>query len=445
MINSRGKHAVVLGLGQSGQAATRLLLQEGVAVTVLDSGDPVPRRKTAALLSSSGARVVLGEEALRCPQNFDFAVLSPGIDPITPMVRRSAEAGVPIFGEIELAFRSCLCPVVAITGTNGKTTTTGLTAALLEAAGVKVEACGNIGLPFSTVAGRSAALDAAVVELSSFQLESLDTFHPRVAVWTNFSANHLDRYPDMAAYRAAKLHIFDRQTSHDFSVVNAAEDLPPLSAQRRSFTAAPGLEADLTLGNDEMIFYRGKPLLAMKETHLRGRHNAENIMAAMGAGICLGADLEKMIPGARTYLPPSHRCEFIFEAGGVIWINDSKSTNLNALTQAVAGQAGRVILIAGGKNKGFDFKPLASLVKDRVTQAILIGEMRHAIAADWAGSVPCHPVDSLEEAVAKAALLAKSGDTVLFSPGTSSFDMFRSYEERGEHFKLLTRQFQITK
>ena len=249
----------------------------------------------------------------------------------------------------------------------------------------------------------------------------------------------------MAAYRAAKLHIFDRQTSHDFSVVNAAEDLPPLSAQRLSFTAAPGLEADLTLGNDEMIFYRGKPLLAMKETHLRGRHNAENIMAAMGAGICLGADLEKMIPGARTYLPPSHRCEFIFEAGGVIWINDSKSTNLNALTQAVAGQAGRVILIAGGKNKGFDFKPLASLVKDRVTQAILIGEMRHAIAADWAGSVPCHPVDSLEEAVAKAALLAKSGDTVLFSPGTSSFDMFRSYEERGEHFKLLTRQFQITK
>ena len=439
-----GKHAAVLGLGRSGQAAARLLLESGAAVTVLDSGDPAPRRETADLLSSRGARVVLGNDALRCAQEFDFAVLSPGIDPVVPLARRPVEAGIPLLGEIELAFRSCRCPVVAVTGTNGKTTTTGLIAALLDAAGMKAEACGNIGLPFSEVAARSASLDAAVVEISSFQLETTDTFRPRVAVWTNFSANHLDRYPDVASYRAAKLRIFDRQTSEDFAVVNARAELPALRATRVTFTAAPDVEADFTLGKGDVILYRGAPVIAMSETRLRGPHNAENLMAALGAGLCLGAKLDAMLPGARAYGAPPHRCEFVREIDGVTWINDSKSTNLDAMSQALCGQTGGIVLIAGGKNKGFDFAPVAGLIKERVHDAVLIGEMRESIARDWAQAATCHPVDSLSAAVELARSLARRGDTVLFSPGTSSFDMFRSYEERGDAFKDLIHHIQPT-
>ena len=439
-----GKHAAVLGLGRSGAAAARLLLESGAFVTVLDSGDPAPRREAAGQLSSRGARVVLGDDALRCVQDFDFAVLSPGIDPVVPLARRPVESGVPLLGEIELAFRSCRCPVVAITGTNGKTTTTGLTAELLNAAGITAEACGNIGLPFSEVAAHSGSLDAAVVEISSFQLETTDTFRPRVAVWTNFSANHLDRYPDVASYRAAKLRIFDRQTADDFAVVNARLELPALRAQRVTFTAAPAVEADFTLGEGDMILHHGAPVIAMSETRLRGPHNAENLMAALAAGLCLGADLQKMLPAARAYAPPPHRCEFVGEVDGVTYINDSKSTNLDALAQALQGQSGGVVLIAGGKNKGFDFAPLSDLVGARAHDAVLIGELRGSIAREWSGSVPCHPVDSLGAALDRARSLARPGDTVLFSPGTSSFDMFRSYEERGDTFKQLVRQIQPT-
>jgi UDP-N-acetylmuramoylalanine--D-glutamate ligase len=439
-----GKHAAVLGLGRSGEAAARLLLESGARVTVLDSGDPAPRRGTAELLSSRGARVVLGNDALRCVQEFDFAVLSPGIDPVVPLARRPVEAGIPLLGEIELAFRSCRCPVVAVTGTNGKTTTTGLLAAVLNAAGIRSEACGNIGLPFSDVAARSASLDAVVVEISSFQLETTETFRPRVAVWTNFSANHLDRYPDMASYRAAKLRIFDRQTADDFAVVNAHSELPTLRARRVTFTAARAAQADFTLGAGDLILHHGQPVLAMSDTRLRGPHNAENLMAALAAGHCLGATFESMAPAACAYAPPPHRCEFVREDGGVTWINDSKSTNLDALAQALRGQTGGVVLIAGGKDKGFDFAPVADLVGERVHDAVLIGEMRDSISRDWAAATACHPVDSLEEAVGKARELARPGDTVLFSPGTSSFDMFRDYEERGEFFKQLTNHSKTT-
>lgn len=440
----KGRHVAVLGLGRSGEAAARLLLDGGASVTVLDSGDPAPRQDAAGKLSSRGARVVLGNDALRCVQDFDFAVLSPGIDPTVPLARRPVEAGVPLLGEIELAFRSCCCPVVAITGTNGKTTTTGLTAALLGGAGIRTEACGNIGLPFSEVAARSASLDVAVVEISSFQLETTDTFHPAVAVWTNFSPNHLDRYPDADAYRAAKLRIFDRQTAEDHAVVNSRSTLPALRARRTTFSAASGADADFLLGPGDVILHRGKPLLALRETRLRGPHNAENLMAALAAAHCMGAEFDAMIPAARAYSPPPHRCEFVRELDGVCWVNDSKSTNLDALAQALRGQSGDVVLVAGGKNKGFDFAPLAPLVGERVRAAVLIGEMRDSIARDWETSSPCHPVDSLEAAVLLARSLARPGTTVLFSPGTSSFDMFRSYEERGDLFKQLIHQIQTT-
>jgi UDP-N-acetylmuramoylalanine--D-glutamate ligase len=209
-----------------------------------------------------------------------------------------------------------------------------------------------------------------------------------------------------------------------------------------TFTAARAVEADFTLGAGDMILHRGTPVIALSETRLRGPHNAENLMAALGAGLCLGLDFSAMLAAARTYAPPPHRCEFVRELDGVTWINDSKSTNLDALSQALCGQTGGIVLVAGGKNKGFDFAPVADLVRERVHDAVLLGEMRASIARDWSDATPCHPVDSLEAAVARARELARPGDTVLFSPGTSSFDMFRSYEERGDLFKQLTTQLQ---
>jgi UDP-N-acetylmuramoylalanine--D-glutamate ligase len=227
-------------------------------------------------------------------------------------------------------------------------------------------------------------------------------------------------------------------------VVNARAELPTLRARRVTFTAARAEEADFTLGAGDLILHHGQPVLAMSDTRLRGPHNAENLMAALAAGHCLGATFESMAPAACAYAPPPHRCEFVREDGGVTWINDSKSTNLDALAQALRGQTGGVVLIAGGKDKGFDFAPVADLVGERVHDAVLIGEMRDSISRDWAAATACHPVDSLEEAVGKARELARPGDTVLFSPGTSSFDMFRDYEERGEFFKQLTNHSKTT-
>jgi UDP-N-acetylmuramoylalanine--D-glutamate ligase len=426
------QEAVVLGLGLSGEAAAGLLCEEGARVTVCESADTPGLRQRARALAERGVRVLFGEDAESDVRRYDVGILSPGIDPASPLVRNVAAKRVPIIGEIELAFCECLCPVVAITGTNGKTTTTGLTAAMLDGSGVRTVACGNIGLPFSSAVRQSGELDVIVLEVSSFQLEAIRSFRPHVAAWLNFSPNHLDRYPDVESYRAAKLRIFENQGPGDFAVVNARENLPRPRARVTTFSS--GLEdADFTL-RETVIHHFGHPVLDQSETLMPGVHNAENLMAAMAIGHALGVELSLLASSARNYRPPAHRCEFVREREGVRWVNDSKSTNLDALEKALLAQNRRVILIAGGKDKGFGFGPVADLVRTRTRTAVLIGQLRERIAADWAG-MDCQLADSLEEAVEVAAKLARPGETVLFSPGTSSFDMFRDYTERGERFK----------
>lgn len=423
---------MVLGLGDSGEAAAILLSEEGATVTVCDSVDGPRQREKAARLTPLGIRVLLGPEADSDPASYDVCVLSPGIDPATPLVRNVRKKRIPVIGEIELGFEECLCPVVAITGTNGKTTTTELTTAMLTGSGVRAIASGNIGLPFATAVRGSNLLDVMVLEVSSFQLETIRNFRPRVSVWLNLSPNHLDRYRDMDEYRAAKLRIFDNQTPEDFAVVNARDALPDLAARRITFSATLE-EADFTL-RDGIILYRGTPVLDQSTTLLPGIHNAENLMAALGIGLALGLDFERMAGAVTAYTAPVHRCEFVRELDGVRWINDSKATNLDSVEKAILSQKGPLVLIAGGKDKGFDFDPIAPLVRERVRAAVLIGEMKDRIAASWSG-VDCRPVGTLEEAVSLARTLASPGDTVLFSPGTSSFDMFRNYGERGNRFK----------
>jgi UDP-N-acetylmuramoylalanine--D-glutamate ligase len=384
---------------------------------------------------------LIGLEAESDPANYDFAVLSPGIDPVVPLVRNVIAKNIPVIGELELAFQECVCPVVAITGTNGKTTTTELTTRILQGCGFRTMASGNIGLPFANAVRQSASMDVMVLEVSSFQLETIQTFRPKVSAWLNLSANHLDRYPGMQEYRAAKLRLFENQTAEDFAVINAVNDLPPLKAQPITFSASTD-KADFTL-RDNAIYFRSRRILEQSQTRLPGPHNAENMMAALGIGHALGLEIEALAASISDYAPPAHRCEWVRDLDGVRWINDSKATNLDAMAQALRSAAGPVVLIAGGKDKGFEFDDIAELVQSRARAAVLIGEMRHRIASSWKHT-DCHCVDSLEEAVAVAQSLARAGDTVLFSPGTSSFDMFQNYGERGNLFKNFVNQLPNT-
>jgi len=427
-----GKKAVVLGLGHSGEAAGILLREEGADVTICESSDNPGLREKSARLKAHGIQVLLGPTADIDPNSYDVCILSPGIDPAVPLVQNVLRKKVPIIGELELAFEECICPVVAITGTNGKTTTTELTTAMLQGSGVRTIASGNIGLPFATAVRQSNELDVMVLEVSSFQLETIDAFHPHVSVWLNLSPNHLDRYRDMDEYRTAKLRIFMNQTSEDFAVVNARESLPPIAARQITFSAYLP-DADFSL-RDGIIHYRNEPVLDQRKTRLAGIHNAENLMAAMGVGLALGLDFERMSAAVGEYTAPIHRCEFVRDLKGVRWINDSKATNLDSLEKAILSQTRPIVLIAGGKDKGFEFDSIAPLVRKRVRLAVLIGEMKERIARSWSG-IDCRSAASLEEAVSVAGEAAKDGDVVLFSPGTSSYDMFRNYGERGNRFK----------
>jgi UDP-N-acetylmuramoylalanine--D-glutamate ligase len=432
----RGKQCVVFGLGRSGIAAARLLLRSGADVTVSDHSESETVLERAAALRGEGAHVVTGRsvESLHSEKPYDLAILSPGIEETAPSVARVTAQGTPLIGELELAFTLCPCPVVAITGTNGKTTTTELTVCMLRGAGFRTASCGNIGTPMSEMLSSGQPLDVLVAEVSSFQLETIRSFRPKVSVWLNLSPNHLDRYPSMKEYRAAKLRIFENQREEDIAVLPVDSDLPVLRPRRITFSPRDP-SADITLRGN-VIHYRGERLADLDSTRLKGEHNASNMMAAFGVGIALGADPEPMAAAIRTYVPPSHRCELIAEKRGVRWINDSKATNLDAMEQAIRSVQGPLVLIAGGKDKGFEFSPIEPLVRERVGFAVLIGEMRERIARDWA-LTPSAKAESLPEAVSLACRMAVPGSTVLFSPGTSSFDMFRDYIERGEAYREL--------
>ena len=443
------QNVAVLGVGLSGAAAALLLKAEGANVTVLDSADENKLLKsTIDNLRAQNIRVICGQAADQDSGKYDFVVSSPGIDPASALARnfsarsprdesiRSADK-IDIIGELELGWRSCETPVIAVTGTNGKTTTTEMLAQMLNDCGQETIACGNIGKPLSEVAREKTKYDVLTVEVSSFQLETIQTFHPSIALWLNFAPDHLDRYRSVAEYRAAKLRLFENQTADDVAIVNAVESLPELRARKVTFSAYTN-RADFRLAEGAIVF-ENKPVLRLNQTKLRGSHNIENLMATLAAGHARGLAFEKMVPPLCAYEPRPHRCEFVRQIGGVDYINDSKATNLDAVEKALLTQSKPVVLIAGGKDKGFTFEPLRKLVKEKVRSTILIGEMAERIAHDWDGAVKTELATSLADAVERAYATAKSGEVVLFSPGTSSFDMFKSYADRGDQFRALVQ------
>ncbi len=406
-MNFQPTTAIVLGLGTSGEAAAKLLRQEGADVTVLDSAESDDLIDKAQRLNQIGIQTILGKAAERAEIHSELVVLSPGIDPQVELVQNFKRRGVNFTGELELAYRLCQKPIVAITGTNGKTTTTQLIEIMLNGAGMRTVACGNIGMPFSEAISHQAGIDVFTVEVSSFQLETISRFHPRVAVWLNFTPDHLDRYASLQEYRSAKLRIFEQQGKDDFAILNARDSFPSLKARRMSFSAYSD-NADFVC-RENVIHFQDEPILRLEETRLSGIHNTENLMATLGVAHALGIDWNAAITGLRRYQLLPHRCENVGEVDGVTFINDSKATNLDALVKALESASGPVVLIAGGKDKG-------------------------------SAHLPCHIVQTLSEAVTTAQRYAQPGDTVLFSPGTSSFDMFKNYADRGNQFRQLVKE-----
>jgi UDP-N-acetylmuramoylalanine--D-glutamate ligase len=435
-VRYKDQNVAVLGAGMSGAAAARLLKEEGARVTVLDSAEERKLlQSTLEDLRGRGVTVVTGSAADADSASYDWAVMSPGIDPVSPLAQNFRSRGIEIIGELELGWRSCELPVIAVTGTNGKTTTTELLAQMLNACGQRTIACGNIGKPLSDVALRRNEFDVLTVEVSSFQLETIRSFRPGIALWLNFAPDHLDRYPSVSEYRTAKLRVFENQTADDVAVVNAAENLGKLRARKITFSAYDD-QADFRL-TEGVIVHRDTPVLRLTQTKLRGSHNIENLMATLAAGHARGLSFEEMVPPLSRYEPQPHRCEFVRTVAGVDYVNDSKATNLDALEKALLAQTKPIVLIAGGKDKGFRFGSLRPLIEKRVRSVVLLGEMAERIAQDWQGAAQSEIATSLADAVDRAHAVANSGDVVLFSPGTSSFDMFKSYVDRGDQFRAL--------
>jgi UDP-N-acetylmuramoylalanine--D-glutamate ligase len=431
-----GKRAVVLGLGISGMEAAKLLQDQGAEVTVRDNASDAKVTQRAEALRARGIGVELGA-SVRTDTRFDFCVLSPGINPHAPLVQALRQAGLPMFGELEIAYRFCECAIVAITGTNGKTTTTELVDAVLAAGGKRTMASGNIGTAFSAAVRESVNLDVMVLEVSSFQLEHIVEFRPRISVHLNLTPDHLDRYGSMEEYEVAKWQIFRNQTADDYAIVNANLRLPEIAARKITISAA-GLPADYQL-IDGWLVARGEQVLEQSRTNLIGQHNAENMLAALAVADLYEISREAAIGALCRYRALPHRLEKVAEINGVTFLNDSKATNIDALEKALLAMKTPAVLIAGGKDKGLDFTGLRALLREKVKAVVLIGQMTEKLLAAWHSAVPCVRATTLADAIAQAHALAQAGDTVLFSPGCSSFDMFKDFEDRGNQFRELVQ------
>ncbi len=436
-----GQTIAVGGAGRSGLAAARLACAQGARVTLLDTGAPEKLAPVRKKLPE--AEMLFGEDALAWRGHPDRFVISPGIDLKSPLMRPWVASEVPIVGEIEFAFAHWGRPVIGITGTNGKTTTTELTTHLLEAAGQPAVAGGNYGKPFAEIVLEDGGWEVAVLELSSFQLETIEHFRPDISVWMNFAPDHMDRYETVEEYRQAKRALYRNQTATDWAVINAANgpdiDLIP---QTLTFSAFEE-EADFTFEGGQIVF-RGEVMADLRETQLAGRHNAENLMAALAVGTVRQLSPATMRAATGSYSPPRHRCERVGETRGITILNDSKATNVHALESSLRALDGEIVLIAGGKQKGLDYTSLRPWLADKVCHLVALGEIRQELATLAEGLCPSTLAESLDAAVEAAFTHARPAQTILFSPGTSSFDMFTGYEQRGDVFRDLVKQHLAT-
>lgn len=443
--NVENKRVIVVGGGRSGVAAAELLVSRGARVTLADTSSAIDQ---ADRLEALGVALALGPHDADRFASADLIVLSPGVPPDRPAVEAARRNGVPVIGEIELASRWLSGRAIAITGTKGKSTTTTLTARMLEEAGLKATAGGNLGNALSAQVDGSRADSLHVVEVSSFQLETTDTFHPWIAVLLNLSPDHLDRHPSFEAYRAAKGRIFANQSPDDWAVVNAddpaALDLAGSARARRfDFALQARLQDGVTVEGDTIVRRdRGAaaPLVPLASVRLPGRHLLSDVLAAAAVGCLAGVPPDAMRRAVERFRGLEHALERVAEIDGVTFVNDSKATNIASAQKAIESFERGLVVIMGGRYKGGRFEDLQALLPGRVTAIVAIGESRPRVRAAFERVVPVHEADSMPEAVRTAFANADDGGVVLLAPACSSFDMFRDYAERGRMFKEEVRR-----
>ncbi len=442
----QGQRVVVVGGGRSGRAAAELLVSRGATVTLTDL-EPIDR---APDLAARGVTIDVGPHRPALLAGANLLVLSPGVAPDQPAIAAARRAGVPVIGELELASRWLSGRIVAITGTKGKSTTSTLTARILQDAGFDAPAGGNIGTALSTQVGRSTPASIHVVEVSSFQLEMTDTFHPWIAVLLNLSADHLDRHGTFEAYSAAKARVFANQTAEDWAVINA-DDPATLAlaragrARRLDFALENGLEHGVTTKGGSIVRRSGgqvTPLVPLTSVRLPGRHLLADVLAAVSVASVVGVPPNVMQAAIEDFSGLEHALERVATVGDVQFVNDSKATNIAAARRALESFEGGVVVILGGRFKGGQFEDLRDVIQARAAGVIAIGEAAPLIHAALDDVVTVRDAGSMDDAVQRATALARPGGVVLLAPACASFDMFKDYADRGRAFKAAVAKLQ---
>ena len=433
-INVDGAKVAVVGMARSGVAAVELLREHGARVSAIDQNpSAVPGLIVEPQAESSFAGV-------------DLIVLSPGVPADLDILAKARRAGVPVIGDLELAGWFLQGEIIGITGSNGKTTTTALTGHILERSGIPAQVGGNIGTPPSSLVKTSRTGQWNVLELSSFQLETTDSFRAHIGAALNVTPDHLDRHYTMQRYAAAKSRLFVNQRPADFAVLNAGDPVCAAYAKLGAgaamwFSSTHAVSPGAFLARDEIVL-NGTPVMRAAEVPLRGLHNLENTMAAAVIAHLAGATHAQIRAAVMTFPGVEHRLEFVRERGGVAWYNDSKATNVDATLKAIAAFDGGLWVILGGKDKNSDYSALGGPLRDKARGALLIGAAAEKIAAQLRGALPLIPCGTIAAAVAQAHARAQSGDTVLLAPACASFDQFENFVHRGREFKRLVGELQ---
>lgn len=445
-LDVKGKKVLVVGIARSGAAVARFLADKGTRVVLTDQK---PKDQLVDTLKDipAGVEVIAGEYPDYGSGDFDFLVVSPGVPLHIPPVKRAFDLRIPVLSELELAYRFSTSRLVAVTGTNGKTTTTTLIGEMFRKAGKRVCIGGNIGLPLALEVEKCGRDDVIVAEVSSFQLECIHKFKPRVSVILNFTPDHLDRHGTMENYIAAKARIFENQDAGDFTVLNYDDPGVRLMETKTSgrvifFSREHKLEEGIFVEDGQIIVKVGeKPetVCPVKEIFIKGAHNVENSLAATAAAYVMGVPAFVIGLVLREFRGVSHRLELVAEIDGTRFVNDSKGTNPDASIKALEAYDEPIVLLAGGRNKGGDFTEFARKVREKVRSLVVFGECRDEIrkAVAKTGFTRIHEAGTFEEAVAIAAREAGRGEIVLLSPACASWDMFKDFEERGDRFKEL--------
>ena len=434
----RNKKIVIIGAGSTGCSLTRFFCAQGAQVTLSDN-------RSADLLGNfdelaqPGVTLDLGGHTHALFLVADLIVVSPGVPLDIPVLNVCREHGVPVLGEIEIAWRELVGTVIAITGTNGKSTVTTLVGKMIKAWGQKAFVGGNLGTPLVDAVGHD--YNWYVVELSSFQLETIEAFRPRYAMLLNVTEDHLDRYADMAGYLEAKARIFKNLQEDDVVILNADDPLvmqaaAETRANRVYFSSQSALDSGMSLVANKIIWrwQESEVLFPVDELQIRGQHNQENVMAALIPLLLEGCPAEVAWSAAKRFTGLPHRMEFLGELRGSGWYNDSKGTNIGSVVKSLSGVAKPVVLIAGGKDKQGDLSALVEPIRAKVAHLVLIGAAAERMAEAFAGLTEIHRAGNMHEAVELAARLSSAGTTVMLSPGCSSFDMYKNFEERGPVF-----------